>query len=231
MTWSTRTPPACRSTARDQVAERRVAALLEPVRLPRRLAPVLSELVERVRRRADRDPRGVRRPHPPRVGAAGVHADGEVVHGAERHPGPAGAWPARRRAARRAPTAATSRSRPRPRATCARRDRAGGRRRAGPRARCGSRCRARPRARSRSRSRERVALRLAVRPERRLPLGAARHRVHDLAAPRASPSRPCRGRSRRRRRARRARRPRAGRPRRGPAAGSAAYSGTSSTRR
>ncbi len=74
-----------------EVAERRVAALLEPLRLPRRLSPVLSQLVERVRGRAHRHPLGVRRPHPPRVGATGVHADGEVVHGAQRHPGLAGA--------------------------------------------------------------------------------------------------------------------------------------------
>ena len=40
---------------RDQVAERRVAELLEPVRAPRRLAPVLADLVERVRRCADLD--------------------------------------------------------------------------------------------------------------------------------------------------------------------------------
>ena len=74
----------------DEVAERLVAELGEPVRPPRRLAPVLAELVVGVRRRADLDALRVDVLQPPRVGAARVHPHGEVVHDAEAHPGALG---------------------------------------------------------------------------------------------------------------------------------------------
>ena len=72
----------------DQRAKRSVFLLVQPVRPPRRLRPVLAELIELVRRRA----RGhAQRQHilqRPRVGAVRMHADGQVVHDAQRHPGP-----------------------------------------------------------------------------------------------------------------------------------------------
>ncbi len=71
----------------DQRAKRPVFLLFQPVRPPRRLRPVLAELIELVRRRT----RGhAQRQHilqRPRVGAVRMHADGQVVHDAQRHPG------------------------------------------------------------------------------------------------------------------------------------------------
>ena len=64
------------------------AGLGQPVRPPRRLAPVLPVLVVRVRRRADRDAAGEDVLQRPGVGAVRVHADRQVVHDAERHAGP-----------------------------------------------------------------------------------------------------------------------------------------------
>ena len=138
----------------DQVAERLVAELGEPVRPPRRLAPVLAELVVGVRRRADLDALRVDVLQPPRVGAAGVHADREVVHDAEPHPGAASPWPGPAGAARRAPTAASTRSRPGRRASRAnvRRPGSSWRPELG-RPLAGRRCRGPRPARSRSRSR------------------------------------------------------------------------------
>ena len=88
MMWSMRTPPACRSTARISARNGSVLLLFQPVRPPRRLRPVLAELIELVRRRA----RGhAQRQHVlqgPGVGAVRMHADGQVVHDADRHSGP-----------------------------------------------------------------------------------------------------------------------------------------------
>jgi len=66
-------------------AVRRVARRREPLRVPRRLAPVLADLVERVRRCPDRDALGEQLLVRPRVRAARVHPDGEVVDHADRH--------------------------------------------------------------------------------------------------------------------------------------------------
>ena len=74
----------------DEVAEGLVAELGEPVGPPRRLAPVLAELVVVVRRGADLDALRVDVLQPPRVGAARVHPHGEVVHDTEAHPGALG---------------------------------------------------------------------------------------------------------------------------------------------
>ena len=86
MMWSTRMPPESRSTRAHHVAEGRVAELGEPVGPPRRLAPVLAELVELVRAAPHGDPAGEGVPQAPRVGAVRVHAHGEVVDDAEGHP-------------------------------------------------------------------------------------------------------------------------------------------------
>ena len=88
MMWSMRTPPACRQHSPDQRAKGSILLLIEPVWPPRRLRPVLAELIELVRRRT----RGhAQRQHilqGPGVGAIGVHTDGQVFHDAQRHSGP-----------------------------------------------------------------------------------------------------------------------------------------------
>ena len=61
-----RRPPESREQGPDHVAERRVAELGEPFRVPGRLRPVLAELVELVRRGADGDARGRARRAAPR---------------------------------------------------------------------------------------------------------------------------------------------------------------------
>ncbi len=75
---------------RDHRPVRRVRGLGQPVRAPRGLAPVLAVLVVGVRGRADRDALRVRVLQAPRVGAARVHPDREVVQDAEAHPGAQG---------------------------------------------------------------------------------------------------------------------------------------------
>ena len=73
--------------AADHVAERRVAGLGEPVGPPRRQAPVLAQLVERVGGAAHAYVGGEGVALRPGVGAAGVHADRQVVDDADRHAG------------------------------------------------------------------------------------------------------------------------------------------------
>ena len=75
----------------DEIAERRVGELGEPIGSPRRLLPVLPDLVEGVRRCAHADAGGVRVAQAPRIRPARMHAHGEVVHDAERHSGAHGA--------------------------------------------------------------------------------------------------------------------------------------------
>ncbi len=74
----------------EHVAVGRVAELGETVGPPWRLVPVLSQLVELVGRCPHRHPAGQRVGQAPGVGPAGVHADRQVVHDPERHPGRAG---------------------------------------------------------------------------------------------------------------------------------------------
>ena len=98
---------------RDHVPERRVGQLGQPVRPPRRLRPVLTVLVERVRWRTDRDPAGEDVLQRPGIRPLRMHPDGQVVHHAQRHPGPGRGCLGGATAARPAPTAATGGSRPR----------------------------------------------------------------------------------------------------------------------
>ncbi len=71
----------------EQLGQRPVAGRRQPLRVPGRLAPVLAELVEAVRRRAHGDAGDQQPRMRPGVGAAGVHAHGEVMDDAVRHPG------------------------------------------------------------------------------------------------------------------------------------------------
>ena len=87
MMWSMRTPPACRSIALTMARNGSVALLDELVGPPRRLRPVLAQLVELVRRCARGDAERQHVLHRPGVGAVRVHPDGEVVHDAQRHAG------------------------------------------------------------------------------------------------------------------------------------------------
>ena len=88
MMWSTRTPPACRSTASDHGPERFVALLDELVGSPGWLRPVLPELVELVRRRTRGDAEREHILQRPGVGPVRIGPDGEVVHDAQRHSRP-----------------------------------------------------------------------------------------------------------------------------------------------
>ena len=72
MMWSMRTPPACRSTASTSARNGCVAELVEPVGPPRRLRPVLAELVELVGRCARGDAERQHVLQRPGVGAVGV---------------------------------------------------------------------------------------------------------------------------------------------------------------
>ncbi|MPN05611.1 hypothetical protein SDC9_152862 [bioreactor metagenome] len=69
----------------QHAAERAVSGIGEPVGPPRRLSPVLSELVIAVRRRADADVLGVDVAHHPGVGRGAAHSDREIGHDADRH--------------------------------------------------------------------------------------------------------------------------------------------------
>ncbi len=90
MMWSTRTPPACRSIALTMARNGCVALLDELVGTPRRLRPVLPELVELVRRCARGDAEREHILQRPGVGPVRVDPDGEVVHDAELHARPHG---------------------------------------------------------------------------------------------------------------------------------------------
>ncbi len=74
----------------DQCAKRAVLQFVEPVGPPRRLRPVLAQLVELIRRRAGGHAQRQRVLQGPRVGTGGMHADGQVMHDAQRHAGPRG---------------------------------------------------------------------------------------------------------------------------------------------
>src|SRR5680860_189122 len=65
----------------------RIAELLEPVRPPRRLAPVLAQLVVLVRRVTVGAPAREGISQSPGVGPLGVDAHREVVNNPQRHPG------------------------------------------------------------------------------------------------------------------------------------------------
>ena len=82
-------PEAARVPQRrpEQVQQRAVADFRQPPRIPRRLPPVLAELVEPVRRRPHADPVNDLVPVGPRVRAAGVRADGQVMDEADGHSG------------------------------------------------------------------------------------------------------------------------------------------------
>ena len=67
------------------VAQRRVGGLRQVGGAPRRLGPVLAELVVHVRRGADLDARGEGVRVAPHVGPVGVDADGQVVHDPQAH--------------------------------------------------------------------------------------------------------------------------------------------------
>ena len=69
------------------VPERRVAQLGEPVRPPRRLAPVLPLLVERVRRGTAGDVPGQHVLHRPDVRPVRMHPDRQIVDETDHHPG------------------------------------------------------------------------------------------------------------------------------------------------
>ncbi len=87
MMWSMRTPPACRSTALTRARNGAYPTFVELIGPPRRLGPVLPELVVLIRWRAGADPERQHILQRPRVGAVGVHPDRQVVHDAQRHPG------------------------------------------------------------------------------------------------------------------------------------------------
>ena len=74
----------------DHRPERFIALADELVGTPRRLRPVLTELVELVGRCARGDAEREHILHRPRVGAVRVNADGEIVHDAELHACPQG---------------------------------------------------------------------------------------------------------------------------------------------
>ena len=107
MTWSMRMAPACRSTVRSMSRYGLYAARGQGVGAPRRLRPVLPLLVVHVRRRTDRRAPGEHVAERPHVRALRVHADGEVVHDAQRHAAVERGALGVRPAARRPPTAAT----------------------------------------------------------------------------------------------------------------------------
>ena len=71
----------------EHVSIRRISQLGKGIRAPRRLVPVLPELVELIRRGTHRDRSGKRVTERPGVRTVGVHTDSEVVHHAETHPG------------------------------------------------------------------------------------------------------------------------------------------------
>ena len=71
----------------QHVAQRGIAELGQPARMPRRHTPVLPLLVERVRWRADARAECERVLQSPGVGAGRVGADGEVVYDADGQPG------------------------------------------------------------------------------------------------------------------------------------------------
>src|SRR5829696_10319558 len=71
----------------DHVAEGTISGLGQPVGAPWWLGPVLTVLVVRIGRRADRHALGVGVLQAPRVGPRRMHSHRQVVHDAQTHPG------------------------------------------------------------------------------------------------------------------------------------------------
>ena len=72
----------------DQCTKRSVFLLLQPVRPPRRLRPVLAELIEFIGWRTRGHAQRQRILQGPRVGPIRMHADGQVMHDPQRHSRP-----------------------------------------------------------------------------------------------------------------------------------------------
>ena len=90
MMWSTRIPLAVPQDRVDHGPEWFIAPMDELVGTPRRLRPVLAELVELIRRRARGDAQREDVLHRPCIGSVRVDPHGEIVHDAELHARPHG---------------------------------------------------------------------------------------------------------------------------------------------
>ncbi len=86
MMWSIRTPPACRSVALTTALKRLVGQFDQLIGAPRRLRPVLPQLVELVGWGTGADAERQNVLQCPRVRTVGVDAHGKVVDDAEGHP-------------------------------------------------------------------------------------------------------------------------------------------------